>query len=217
MLSAVAGVHADAGCARQIEEQRRIRRRLRAESQHFVVTGALTLARQSGGRVPDERVEPVDRARQLRDRLRAAIAALDVRQLVHERRLPRFSGPGQRPTAASSPPTEEAGDVRARFASQLPAPRSATSIPSAARASGLRSTRSPGPPSILSTQTSRSRTQQNKNHATTAANVPNVPIVPSVPKASFCWVAQVRDRGTSEQRSERCPVEPLEPVEPVEP
>ncbi len=90
MLSAVAGVQDGTSGAGDVEQQRRIRRRLRAEAQHFVVARALTLAREAGRRVPDERIEPVDRARELRDRLGPAIVPLDVRQLVHQRRLPGF-------------------------------------------------------------------------------------------------------------------------------
>lgn len=38
----------------------------------------------AAGRVPDQRIEPVDHAGELRDGLRPAIASPDVRQLVHE-------------------------------------------------------------------------------------------------------------------------------------
>ena len=93
MLSAVAGVHSGSGLTREIEQQRRVGRRPGAKSQHFVVTRAFPFARETGGGVPDQRIEPIDGARQLRDGLCSPVRALDVRELVHESRLPRLSRP----------------------------------------------------------------------------------------------------------------------------
>ena len=65
----------------------------RAQRQHLVVAGALAFDAQPLRGDPDERIEPVDGARHLRDRLDRAIPPLDVRQLVCQHRCPALVGP----------------------------------------------------------------------------------------------------------------------------
>ena len=102
-----------------VQQQRCVGRRLRAQAQHFIVARALTLAREAGRRVPDERIEPIDRARELRDRLGPPIVPLDMCQLVHQRRLPRFDRPRDGRRRHDHDRLQEAGDVRASILQRL--------------------------------------------------------------------------------------------------
>ena len=207
MLSAVAGVHADPGVRARSSSSVAYADGFAPEPQHLIVTRALTLAREAGRGVPDQRIEPVDRARQLRDRLRAPIAPLDMRQLVHERRLPCFHRPRDRRRRHHHDRCEKPGDVRARLAQRLSnVDRSLEPIRCADHPRfgepGFRRRRDP-------LQTDKPlRNQQNTNHTRTASTVPRVPMVPRVPRACSCWVPTVpgsthRLVRHSEPRSER--------------
>ncbi len=118
MLSAVAGVHVDCDRARS-SSKLAYADGFAPQSQHFIVTGTFALAREGGRRVPDQRVEPVDRARELRDRLRAAIATADVHQFVDERGLPRLGAPVGGRRRQHHDRREESGDMRAAVAKRL--------------------------------------------------------------------------------------------------
>ena len=105
--------------ASEIQQERRIGRRPCTKPQHFVVARPLAFARESGSGKPDEGIEPIDRARQLRHRLCAPVAALDVRELVHQRSLPRVSGPRRSRRRHHDDRRKQSGNVRARIAVQL--------------------------------------------------------------------------------------------------
>ncbi len=67
--------------------------RRRAGTQHLVVAGPLALFAQSCRGQPDERMEPVDGARDARDQLNEEIVALHVRQLVEQHIAAPLGGP----------------------------------------------------------------------------------------------------------------------------
>jgi hypothetical protein len=83
-----------ARAARELEQLVGVVRPVRAGAEHEVVARALALDAQPPGRNPCERVEPVDGARGVRERLGQAIVALDVAELVREHGAPLLARPG---------------------------------------------------------------------------------------------------------------------------
>ena len=179
MLSAVAGVHADPGLPREIQQQRRIGRRLDAKTQHLVVARPLAFARETGGCVPDERIEPVDGARQLREGLRAAIVPPDVGELVNKRRLPLLRRPGRGCRRHHHHRSEQAGHVRAAAVQRLAHVDGALQSQRAADVTCFRDPLAGARRDPRDTDNPLNN-QQNKNQS---QSVPKVPTVPMVPRA----------------------------------
>ena len=97
-----ASVHAER--PRQIDQMRRVRGAADPEVEDDVVAGVFAFAAQPRARDPEQRIEPVDRARHFGDELNQPVAADQVRHLVRER--PAGSDPPARSRhrpAAGSP------------------------------------------------------------------------------------------------------------------
>ena len=122
---ACAGEHrgeaAGAHHARDLEQLIGVVGAARAGGEHEVVARALALGAHVPRRHPRQRIEPVQRARDLRDHVRQAVAALHVRELVQQhdaqplgrpvcRRPPASARPaGRCPTPSASPRARCAG------------------------------------------------------------------------------------------------------------
>jgi hypothetical protein len=94
--------HRDAGqrrgrrraqAARELQQLFGVVRTARADAQHQVVAGALALDAQPPRGEPRQRMEPVERARHVGERLGQAVEPLDVCQLVGEHRAPALVAP----------------------------------------------------------------------------------------------------------------------------
>jgi hypothetical protein len=62
-------------------------------AQHFIVTCPFSLQTQPPRRKPDQRIEPVQRARDLGNHLGETVAALNVSQLVEQDQTPAIITP----------------------------------------------------------------------------------------------------------------------------
>ena len=76
--------------------------------------------RKGGSRMPDERIEPVDRAGELRQGEGQTIVTPDVRQLVNQGGVPRFDRPRRRVGRKHYHRPQKARDVRSAVARQFP-------------------------------------------------------------------------------------------------
>ena len=117
--------------------------------------------------MPGQRVEPVDRAGQLRERLRAPIASANVRQLVHERGLPIFAGPVA--ADAGTMITDRKRPATCGLPSSAIC-RTSTGCRQPESSARRRRPRSPtrAEPVTLDGPSSRSRPSQRRNHSPTA-------------------------------------------------
>jgi hypothetical protein len=82
--------------ARDREQVLGVARRARAAAQNRVVGGELALDAQPSRRQPRERVHPLHGQRELRDRVRDAVAPAHVRELVQQHDAPALGVPARR-------------------------------------------------------------------------------------------------------------------------
>ena len=120
-------------------------------------------------------------------RLRAPIAALDVRELVHERRLPRLSRPRRRRRRHHHHRRKQSRDVRTAILQRLPDGDRVPSVRCAGKSTRASLFQLSGA-GLDPLHTDRPlRTQQNRNQP----KVPRVPTVPMVPRVGYQIVPAV--------------------------